>query len=386
MEIITGNEHDLMQLIEGAYKRLDQTRDNLERYVLIDYLYQLHEAYRSMTGKKSYLNEKRAFRSKSQARKYTQYLDSLFFRLEDEFIKYKEYHRDLFDVMLSVNDEVLDGLEDTVFSSGYQTMSKEEFCEYFFEFLREYGLEDMFDKFISGRKIFNRPLNENEKYAGTVLHDPRKKRSSIMLCDFEYTVPYMLTLGHEFGHTFDLNKLNKKDSDTYMKYSYSSVYGETIAIVFEKLFYDFLFRKKYRLDDLKEIYAEFSFEGKNYVLDAYLLSLLDDKAIRNLKFDSVSDDEILGQVSSYFTRHDELLDHLDGRSLDTWKTPLYAYGDYFSTILKDSVHKEGLDSRLMRRFFEYRTKEFNPEDLGYHGFDMETYQRVYKRDVSRLKK
>lgn len=386
MEIITGNEHDLKQLIEGAYKRLDQTRDNTERYVLIDYLYQLHEAYRAMTGTKSMLNERSAFRTNSQARKYTQYIDSLFGRLDDEFIKYKGYHREFFDAMLSINDNELDGLADTVFSTGYQTMSKEEFSEYFFEFLKEYGLEEMFDKFITGRKIFNRPLNDGEMYTGTVLHDPRKKRSSIMLCDFEYNVPYMLTLGHEFGHAYDLSKLNKKELDTYMRYSYSSVYGETIALLFEKLFYDFLFRKKYRMDDLKEIYSEFSFEGKNYVLDAYILSLLDDKSIRNLSLDAVSDGEIVNQVSEYFTRHDELCDHLDGRDLSTWKTPLYAYGDYFSTILKDSVHKEGLDSRLMRKFMSLRTGEFNPDLLEDRGFELEDYQKIYRRDISRLKK
>ena len=386
MDIITGNEHDLKQLIDGAYRRLEQTRDNVERYVLIDYLYQLHEAYRAMTGTKSELNERRAFRSNSQIRKYTQYIDSLFGKLDEEFVKYKEYHRDFFDAMLSINDDELDDLADTVFSTGYQTMSKEEFSEYFFEFLKEYGLEEMFDKFITGRKIFNRPLNENEKYTGTALHDPSKKRTSIMLCDFEYNVPYMLTLGHEFGHAYDLNLLHKKELDTYMRYSYSSVYGETIAMVFEKLFYDFLFRKRYRMDDLKEIYSEFSFEGKNYVLDAYILSLLDDKSIRNLKFDAVSDGEIVDQVSDYFTRCDELRDHLDGRDLSTWKTPLYAYGDYFSTILKDSVHKEGLDSRLMRKFMSLRTGEFNPDLLEDRGFELEDYQRIYRRDISRLKK
>lgn len=386
MNIISGNEHDLRQLIEGVYRRLDYCKDNVERYALIDYLYQLHEAERAMTGKKSVVNEARVFRTNSQARKYTRYIDSLFGKLDDEFIKFKSYHQDHFDTMLAINDGELEGLEDIVFSDGYKTMSKEEFYEYFYEFLKEYKLESFFDKFITGRKIFNRPLNEDEKYAGTVLHDPRKKRSSIVLCDFEYTVPYLLTLGHEFGHTFDLSKLSKKDIDRYMRYSYSSVYGETMSIVFEKLFYDFLFRKKYRLDDLKEIYTEFSFEGKNYVLDGYILSLLDDQSIRNLQFDAVSDEEILKQISPYFTRIDELEDHIDGRSLSTWKTPLYGYGDYFSTILKDSIQHDGFDSRLMRRFMDIRTGGFDPEEIEYGDFGMENYKKIYKKDISRLKK
>ena len=207
-----------------------------------------------------------------------------------------------------------------------------------------------------------------------------------MLCDFEYTIPYLLTLGHEFGHTYDLNKLSRKELDTYMRLSYSSIYGETISMMFEKLFYDFLFKKKYRLDDVKEIYTEFTFEGKNYALDTFILSLLDDKTIRELSFDTVSRNDILQQVKSSFTRLDELEDHLSDRRLDTWKTPLYAYGDYFSTILKDNVQNEGLDSKMMRKFFDIRTKDFSPLVLEDCGFDMDTYQKVYKKDISRLKK
>ena len=386
MEIITGNEHDLKQLIEGAYRRLDCCKDNMERYVLIDYLYQLHDAEDAMITGHSELDEERCFRSNTQQRKYVNYIDSLFARLDEEFIKFKHYHRGHFDEMLYINDNELEDLVDEVFCDGYKTISKEEFSQYFYEFLCEYKLEDFFDKFITGRKIFNRSFTDAEKYTGTVLHDPMKKKSSIMLCDFECTVPYLLTLGHEFGHTYDLNKLSRKDLNGYMKYSYSSVYGETISMMFEKLFYDFLFKKKYYLDDVKEIYTEFSFEGMNYVLDSYILSLLNDETIRNISLDSFEKKDILKQVSSSFTRLDEVEDHISDRRLDTWKCPLYAYGDYFSTILKDNVQNEGLDSKMMRTFLDIRKRDFSPEDLEYYGFDMDAYQKVYKKDISRLKK
>ena len=386
MEIITGDEHDLRQLINGAYQRIDRSSTNIERYALADYLAQLHEAERAMTGKKSELDYERCFGSKSKYRKYSKYLDSLFGRLDSEFIKFKGYHQSHFDTMLAINDDALEELVDDVYCEEYSTISRGEFLQYFFEFLSEYGLEAQFDKFISGRKIFNRPFNEGEKYAGTVLHDPLKHRSSIFLCDFEYTIPYLLTLGHEFGHTFDLNKFNKKDVDAYMRYSYSSIYGETMAMVFEKLFYDFLFRKKYRINDVKENYSEFVFEDKNYVLDGYILSLLPEDVIIRLSCDGVSSRDVVQLVKDSFTRLDELERHLDERKLDTWKTPLYAYGDYFSTILKNDIQEEGFDCRLMREFFDLRTKEFNPGLLNDVGFDMDTYQKVYTRDVSRLKK
>lgn len=386
MDIITGTKDDLRQLINGAYQRLRHTDNNIEKYVLIDYLAQLHELESAITGEESEFDGARARLSNSKQRRYMKYMDSLFNRLDDEFIKFKEYHRDHFDAMLAINDDELENIVDNVYVSEYSPMSKEEFCEYFFEFLSEYGLEEYFDKLISGRKIFNRPLDEKAMYAGNVLYDPTKKRSSMVLCDFEYTVPYLLTMGHELGHVVDLSKLNKKEFDTYMRYSYSSVYGETISMIFEKLFYDFLFKKRYRIDEVKEIYSEFSFEGKKYILDGYLLSLLDDQTIRRLPFDCVSDQDILKEVDEFFIREDELLNHLEGRRLSTWKTPLYGYGDYFSTILKDNIHNEGFDSRLMRKFMELRTGEFNPDLLEDIGFELSNYQMIYKRDISRLKK
>ena len=96
--------------------------------------------------------------------------------------------------------------------------------------------------------------------------------------------------------------------------------------------------------------------------------------------------EVLEKISPSFERLDEIEYHLDGRFLSTWITPLYAFGDYFSTVLKDNVQKEGFDSKMMRKFMSLRTGEFNPELLDSLGFEMEDYQKVYKRDVSRLKK
>ena len=87
MDIITGNKNDLKLLIDGAYQRLRNCKDNMERYALIDYLTQLHELDEALTGRKSSFDERRANLSNSQQRRYMKYLDSLFGRLEEEFCK-----------------------------------------------------------------------------------------------------------------------------------------------------------------------------------------------------------------------------------------------------------------------------------------------------------
>ena len=386
MNIITGNKDDLKLLIEGAYQRLRASKDNTEKYVLTDYITQLHDLESALTGKKCFFDENRAGLSNSQQRKYMKYMDSLFSRLEEEFVKFKDVYNDHFGLMLTINDSNLDEFCNDVYATEYTEMSKEEFSEYFYEFLHEYGLEEYFDKLITGRKIFGRELTDEHRNPANVIHDPLKKRSLVVMSGFEYNVPYLLNLGHELGHVVDLSKFNKKDLDSYMKYSYSSIYGESISTLFEKLFYDFLFRKRYRIDEVKEIYSEFLFENKRYVLDGYILSLLSDDKIRKASMSGLSLDDVLVDVEPYFDRVDELEYHLDGRIIGPWTTSLYSFGDYFSTVLKDSVQNEGFDSKLMRNFMSLRTGEFKPELLKDSGFSMDDYQKVYKREVSRLKK
>ena len=384
MEIVTGKKEDVRKLIERAYQELSGCCDITKRYALVDYLYQLHELERALGNGDSYLDEVAVLGSKKNANKYNLYIDSLFTRLDEEFIKFKEKHQEHFDEILSINDSELADVCDMSFVDYYEEISKEEFFEYLYEFLATYKLEGLFDRIVSEKRLFDRPFNKNEMYAGSVLYDPILNKSNIVLCGAQYNIPYLLTMGHEFGHAFDLDLLHSDDYTKYLKYSYSSVYGEVISITFEKLFYDFLFKKKYHIDDVKEIYSEFSFENKNYVLDTYLLSLLSDDSIRNLDF--LSRRKILKEISGYFERVDEIKLHLDGRKLDTWKTPLYAYGDFLSTILKDSVEQDGFDNELMRKFLAMRSHVFNPEKVESAGFNIETYEKVYKKDVSRLKK
>ena len=384
MEIITGSNKDVRKLIERAYQELGSCDDITKRYALVDYLYQLHELERALGVDGSYLDEVAVLGSKKNARKYNLYIDSLFTRLDEEFIKFKEKHHEHFDAMLSINDEGLKDVCDVSFVDAYEEITKEEFFEYLYEFLSSYKLEGLFDRIVSDKRFFDRPFNEDEMYAGSVLYDPVLNKSNVVLCGRQYNMPYLLTIGHEFGHVFDLDLLYSDDYSRYLKYSYSSVYGEVLSITFEKLFYDFLFKKKYHIDDVKEIYSEFSFENKNYVLDTYLLSLLSDGLIRNLDF--LSRKKILREVKSSFERIDEIKLHLEGRKLDTWKTPLYAYGDFMSSILKDSIQQDGFDNELMRKFLSIRDHVFNPDEVESIGFNIDEYGKVYKKDVSRLKK
>ena len=51
-----------------------------------------------------------------------------------------------------------------------------------------------------------------------------------------------------------------------------------------------------------------------------------------------------------------------------------------------NIHKNGFDGKMMRKFMNLRTGHFDPELFEDNGFEIEDYQKVYKRDVLRLKK
>ena len=386
MEIITGTKEDLSHMIAKAYRQLEKCDNLIDKYALADYISQLHDNLGVLTATDTRLDSRRCFGALRKQKKYYDYIDSLFDKLDENFVKYKKFHYDFFGEITDINNENLEDLVGLAYSDGSTDIGQEEFYEMFFEFLKEYGLEDRFDRFISSRRIFNKPLSLENGYFGSVLHNPLNYESSIMFCGFEYNINYLLTLAHEFGHTYDLGNIKGNNAGARnLEYSYSSPYGEVISSMFEKLFYDYLFKKKYRLEQLTDQAIDHVFANKEHVLSMYMLTLLDDDTIWEGPGD-VSSDVILSQDLSHFEDEEQVKFIVENCTFDTWKDQAYAYGDVLSTILKENVKEEGLDSELMRTFMSERTKLFRPEFIVDNGFSPSAYQKIYTRDVERLKK
>ncbi len=386
MEIITGTQEELRKMINKAYKRIEKCTDKIQRYALIDYVSQLHDMMSVMTGSCEQLDQVRCLGSYKKQRKYYDYLDSLFDKLDENFIRYRNFHNDLFDDVLGIQEDVLTEFLGMEYSDGSTEISKEEFYQYFFEFLQTYGLEKRFDRFIENKRLFSRPLLEDDRFYGCCLHDPIQYDSSIFFCDFKYNLQYLLTMAHEFGHTYDLSKIKGQDAAMRnLRYSYSSAYGEVISMMFEKLFYDYLFDKKYRVEQVKDLALDHNIACNQNVLSMYMLTLLSNETIFEGPGD-VAKTEILMQVAPYFEDPKEIEWFVEARNFDTWKDPAYAYGEFLSTILKENVKEEGLDSEIMRTFNKEKTKLFNPQFVVDNGFSVDSYQKIYRRDAKRLKK
>ena len=130
MNIITGTKDDLKILIDGAYQRLRRSKDKFEKYALIDYLTELHGLESGLTGENVSFDERRAMLSNSQQRKYSKYMDYLFGRLDDEFIKFRDCHNEIFGTMLTIDDDILDSVvEDCYAEQLLELTTLDEFIE-----------------------------------------------------------------------------------------------------------------------------------------------------------------------------------------------------------------------------------------------------------------
>ncbi len=387
MEIMTGTNKHLEDMIFDVKMRIIKSESLEEQYALVDHLNQLQELLENRTGKNSFAAAHAVLGPIKRQKQYFKYLDEIFDRFDENFIRYKKEHKELFGQVLDTMSDELEVLDGCGFGEDNGELTKEEFYQYFFEFLQQYGLEGRFDKLIQDGRIFNRVVRNKSPYVyqGACLYDVGIGDTSILLNGFRHNTSYLMCLGHEFGHLFDFERLNVETrAHDILHYSYISCYGEVLSCLFEKLFYDFMFDKKYRPEAIRDDYINRAFLSNAYVMGMYALTLINDKAIRK-GLDDVPKREILRQIKSELSNDDEIRRLVDDGFVDLAVNPKYSYGEFIAEILKDNIQSEGLDSLMMRRFMEARCEPFKPEQLEEFGFTLEGYQKVYRKDSARVK-
>lgn len=386
MEIVTGKKEDLEKIISDVFYRIGVSKNVIERYVLVDYLRQLQNLMDAMNGQMQDDKSSECLGSVRKQKAYYNYIDALFSRFDKNFIKYRDFHSDLFADISNIQSNFLSKFVGSGYLSESYDMSEEEFYQYIFEFLKTYGLEKNFDKLINERRIFSRSLLEDGKFYGSCLHDPIRNESSIVLCDFRCELPYLFTVGHELGHTYDLKDFCRKNgARRYLEYSYTSCFGEVLSMTFERLFYDFMFEKNYYRDALNDLFLDYEFTCRENALAMCILTEFSDDVIWN-EPDNVPKEELIRQAASAFTEPEEISWLILNRNFDTWQDSVYGYGSFMSTILKENIKNEGLNCLLMKRFLTIRGETFNPKLLEGEDFTVDNYSKIYKKDMLRVKK
>lgn len=386
MEIITGKKEELIKMLNRAYRDLEKCKSLVDRYALIDYIRQLHDIINLIPGEETYIDARVCFGTNKRRRHYDKYIDKLFDVLDGDFIANRDFHREYMGQILDISGEVLADFKGLSYSEGDRMFSQEEFYQLFFEFLQRYGLEDRFDRFIKKRRIFSLPENQVDRCNGQVIHNPLNYDSAIIISDFKCCLDDILTMSHEFGHTYDLSKIKGRDSGyRNLRYDYSSIYGEVVSTTFEKLFIDFLLEKGIKVDQVKDAAIDLYFDNLYHVQGTYFLSLLDDEDIWEGAA-NISSEKLVKKISPFLISDGPLNDFFKFRTIDSLCDPKYAYADVISEFLKQDILEEGLECESMQDFMKIREKTFSPTYLEEKGFYPDAFQKKYIKNINRLKK
>ena len=212
MEIITGTEEELRDMLEGVYQRRNKCKLLEDEYALTNYIIKLRQTLKLMTGNESF----QIIDNTKKYKKFYQYLRELIDKEKEEFIKHKVIHNYNSNQLLDITEEELSEIINTKFVEDYSLMTKNEFYQYLFEFVKNYGLEKEFDKFMKSGKIFNRAYDLNDTSLGETIYDPTKRKANMVFSEFERTLPYLAAFSHEFGYVYDFKLLPKKTSKEFL--------------------------------------------------------------------------------------------------------------------------------------------------------------------------
>ena len=175
--------------------------------------------------------------------------------------------------------------------------------------------------------------------------------------------------------------------DSYNEYFYVSFYGEVISRLFERLLYRYLINNNIKENLAKDKLIDTEETNHDYLLEAYLLSVLDDDFLKSGAYINCSQKKLINKVKKHFLDESSLKEFLDRiERIDLPSAYTYAYGDIISMFLCKEVEKDGFDSDLIDYFMSKRKEKFNPEFFEECGFGPDNYTELYKKEIELIKK
>ena len=154
----------------------------------------------------------------------------------------------------------------------------------------------------------------------------------------------------------------------------------------ERLLLRFLIHNKIYIDESKEKYIEFEDLNHDYLLQAYIMSLLDQQTIVKGEYMECNEDEIINQIQKHFIDGVDLTDVVERMNeSDLSQIYNYTYGDILSLFLCDEIENNGYSSDLFEYFLSHRTKPFHEKFLRECGFGPVDYVKKYKKELNVLK-
>ena len=257
--------------------------------------------------------------------------------------------------------------------------SKKEFMDILFQFMKSINQDELFDKLCKNGDIYSSKMGNDIGNDGFTLYNPLNKQTDLFVKNLKYNLRAMNILVHEIGHAYDLSTLSG-DVHEYNNYFYLSLYGEVMSRLFERLFLDFLRKKNIAYENVIEKQIDYNLLNHDFLLQAFILSLLDDDFILEDKYLNCDSDEIVDMIGSYFIDKKFIKNYIEGIiSFDLSEIYNYAYGDIISLFLFDEVNKYGFDNEMIEYFLRNRCELFSEDFLRECGFGPVNYVKLYKK-------
>ena len=266
-------------------------------------------------------------------------------------------------------------------------LSEDDYYNILFEFMNKIGLAKYFDKYVRGKRIYSSKLELINGASGIGLYNPISKDSDIVIDRMEYDIFSMCSLAHEFGHIYDMNHFSES-IECYNNHTFQTFNDEVVSKTFERLFLDYLIENNILSEEAKDILFDFYDCSYQFILTAYILTLIPDKYIIDSSYVNLSPTQIYKLVERYFSRNDPIKRniHENCKVIKIHETYKYAYGDIFSLIFKDRIKIDGYNLNQLDEFFKYRGEPFSPEILEKLNINKDAYEKKKKKDIELLKK
>lgn len=388
--MVLGTAEEIQEKINQVLGLIKEEKNNDVRLALYNYIGNLYSALSTIKGRKVYPNKSKIFGGIDNYRRFIKKTDYLFDVYDDNFIKFKMFHRDYFHQLLLESEKLFVEMinENIDYRVEDNRLSEDDFLTIFHDFLQSIGLESFFDEIIKNGKLFSMNKDRDfEQYRGLTLYNPKTGESNILINGFEYSLDSMYTLAHEMGHVYDGFRIyDDKDSERYLHYNYRSVYLEVIPRLFERLFLDYLIKNNICRDAALDKLVDMEINNHDYLVSAYAMSLFDDKLLKDDRYHSLKPAEVVNIVKEYFSDLESIKELFSNKYIRLDEEVNYTYGDIMSMFLKEGVQEEGFSNPLFKEFLRVRLEDFNPEFIEKHELSSEKYREKYIREIKVLRK
>ena len=391
MKIISNNPNNLLEKLDIAKKQFENVKSREEKLAIWWYIYQLEMtipsvfpkiAFEEITDKDNKINsiidKKACVKEKKMMENFLQYKD--FHKVFLEGIQRNDAHQ-----LRSLNRYLKEHNMNTY--ASITDLSEDEYYNILFEFMNKIGLAKYFDKYVRGKRIYSskKPLVTGATALG--LYNPITKDSDIVVDRMEFDIFTMNSLTHEFGHIYDMNHFSE-DIECYNNHTFQTLNDEAVSKTFERLFLDYLIENNILREEAKDILFDFYDCSYQFILTAYIISLIPDKYIKDESYKNLSPTIIYKLVEKYFSRNDSIKRNINTycKDINIHEIYKYAYGDILSLIFKERIKEDNYSLDSLDNFFEYRGESFSPELLKKLDINKKTYVKLYKKDIELLKK